>query len=76
MVSGLVTSPDDHPLMVSGDEILILTGKAPKLVTGSSFVTGKKITLYRKQDKVIVESDATKRVEALFNPEDRITDKE
>lgn len=63
----------DKAVYTTKDEILILTGKSPKLITGSSFVTGTKITLFRKEDKVIVESDGTKRVEALFNPEDNIT---
>ncbi|MBU8910501.1 MAG: hypothetical protein KOO65_04465 [Desulfobacterales bacterium] len=66
----------DKAVYTTKDEILILTGKSPKLITGSSFVTGKKITLFRQQDKVIVESDGTKRVEAFFNPEDNITDKQ
>jgi lipopolysaccharide transport protein LptA len=63
----------DKAVYTTKDEILILTGKSPKLITGSSFVTGTKITLFRKEDKVIVESDGEKRVEALFNPEDNIT---
>jgi len=66
----------DKAVYTTDDEILILTGRSPKLITGSSFITGKKITLFRKQDKVIVESDGTKRVEALFNPEDNITEKQ
>lgn len=65
----------DKAVFTTQDEILILTGNSPKLVTGSSFVTGNKITLFRKQDKVIVESDGSKRVEAVFNPEDTITEK-
>jgi lipopolysaccharide export system protein LptA len=65
----------DKAVYTTKDQVLILTGKSPKLITGSSFVTGKKITLFRLQDKVLVESDGTKRVEALFNPEDKITDK-
>jgi lipopolysaccharide export system protein LptA len=63
----------DKAVYTTKDDILILTGKSPKLITGSSFVTGTKITLFRKEDKVIVESDGTKRVEALFNPKDNIT---
>ena len=63
----------DKAVYTTKDEILILTGKSPKLITGSSFVTGTKITLFRKKDKVLVESDGAKRVEALFNPEDNIT---
>jgi len=64
----------DKAIYTAKDDILVLTGKSPKLITGTSFITGKKITLFRKQDKVIVESDNTKRVEALFNPEDNITE--
>jgi lipopolysaccharide export system protein LptA len=63
----------DKAVYTTKDDILILTGKSPKLITGSSFVTGTKITLFRKENKVLVESDGTKRVEALFNPEDNIT---
>lgn len=63
----------DKAVYTAEDDILILTGKSPKLITGTSFVTGKKITLFRKQDKILVESDSTKRVEALFNPEDNVT---
>ncbi|MCK5686449.1 hypothetical protein KAJ27_20100 [bacterium] len=66
----------DKAVYTTIDDILILTGKSPKLITGSSFVTGKKITLYQKGDKVLVESDSSKRVEALFNPEDNVQDKE
>ena len=66
----------DKAVYTTQDETVVLTGKSPKLMTGSNFVTGKKITWYRIQDKVIVESDGTKRVEALFNPEDKITEKQ
>ena len=66
----------DKAVFTTKDEKLILTGKSPKLITGSSFVTGKKITFFKLQDKVIVESEGSKRVEALFNPEDNITKKQ
>jgi len=60
----------DEAIYTTADDVLILKGTAPKLMQGTSFVTGKKITYYRKQDKVIVESEGPKRVEALLNPED------
>lgn len=66
----------DEAVYTTVDDVLVLKGKAPRLVTGTSFVTGKKITLYRRQDKVIVESDGQKRVEALLNPEDKPDKKE
>lgn len=65
----------DKAVYTTDDQILVLTGKSPRLLTGSSFITGKKITLFRSQGKAIVESDSTKRVEAFFNPEDKITEK-
>lgn len=61
----------DKAVYNSLNETLTLTGNAARLVTGTSFVTGEKITLYRNQDKIIVESKGEKRVEALFNPEDK-----
>ena len=66
----------DEAVYTTVDDVLVLKGKAPRLVTGTSFVTGKKITLYRKQDKVVVESDGQKRVEALLNPQDKPDKKE
>lgn len=66
----------DKAVYTAEDDVLVLTGTAPRLVTGSSFVTGKKITWFRLQDKVIAESDGTNRVEALFNPEDDFSEKE
>lgn len=66
----------DKAVYTLKDETLILTGKSPKLMTGSSFVTGKKITLFRNQETVTVESDGEQRVEALFNPEDNPKNKQ
>ncbi len=60
----------DRAVYTTRDEVLILTGQSAKVMTGSSFVTGRKITLYRLEDKVMVESEGNHRVEALFNPED------
>ncbi|MCP4671998.1 MAG: hypothetical protein GY857_11905 [Desulfobacula sp.] len=63
----------DKAVYTTIDDLLVLTGESPKLITGSSFVTGKKITLFRQQGRVIVESNGAQRVEALFNPEDNVT---
>ena len=61
----------DKAVYTTEDEILILTGKSAKLITGKSHVTGNKITLFRNQDRAIVESDGKTRVQAVFNPEDQ-----
>ncbi|MFH1156289.1 MAG: lipopolysaccharide transport periplasmic protein LptA [Pseudomonadota bacterium] len=52
------------------DQVLVLTGEAPRVDTGSSFVTGKTITLYRLSGKVLVEGGSKQRVEAQFNPQE------
>lgn len=59
----------DKAVYTTDDEILVLTGKTVKLLTGPNFVEGRKVTLFRKSDKVIVESGEAKRVQAQFNPE-------
>ena len=51
---------------------LILTGNAPRVETGESFVTGKIITVYRQDGRVVVEGDGNGQVEAVFNPNDEI----
>ena len=61
----------DQMVYTTEDEVLVLTGKSPKLLTGKSWVTGKKITLFRKQDRAVVESDPESRVEAFFDPQDK-----
>jgi lipopolysaccharide export system protein LptA len=60
----------DRAVYTTTTEILVLTGDAPRVITGKSYVTGKKITLFQKNGKVIVESGNNQRVEALFNAED------
>jgi lipopolysaccharide export system protein LptA len=61
----------DKAVYTTEDEILILTGKSAKLITGKSHITGNKITLFRNEDRAIVESDGKTRVQAVFNPEDQ-----
>ncbi len=60
----------DQAIYTASDQKLVLTGDAPRIVTGGSYVTGKKIILYQNSGKVIVEGDKIKRVEALFNAKD------
>jgi lipopolysaccharide export system protein LptA len=53
------------------DQILVLTGEQARLLTGKSWITGKKITLFKAQDRVVVESTEETRVEAFFDAEDQ-----
>ncbi len=46
--------------------VLVLTGPNSKVTTGNNFVCGDKITLYRADDRMTVEGNSEKRVEAVF----------
>lgn len=70
-ISGERRAVSDRAVYTLDDEVLILTGKAPRLWTGKNFVSGKKITLFRKTDQAVVESDGNSRVEAFFDPNDK-----
>ena len=61
----------DKAVYTADTEVLVLTGESPKLLTGKSWVTGKKITLYRLEERVMVESDGKNRVQAFFDSEDQ-----
>ncbi len=61
----------DKAVYTAEDQKLVLTGNNPKLLTGKSWVAGKKITLFRSQERVIVESDGKKRVQAFFDVQDQ-----
>lgn len=64
----------DKAVYTTEDQILVLTGKSAKLLTGANWVSGQKITLFRKDNRAMVESDGKSRVQALFNPEDNPAD--
>ena len=61
----------DKAVYTTGEEVLVLTGDAPKLLTGKSWITGKKITLYKLEERVIVQSGSQKRVQAFFDSQDQ-----
>ena len=61
----------DMAVYTTDDDILVLTGESARLLTGASWVTGTKITLFRKEDRAMVESEGSSRVQALFNPDDQ-----
>ncbi|MBF0232107.1 MAG: hypothetical protein HQK62_09320 [Desulfamplus sp.] len=65
--SGNRTAFADKAIYTASDQKIILTGGAPRVMTGESYVTGKKIILFQDSGKVIVEGGKDKRVEALFN---------
>ena len=48
------------------ERIIILTGENSKIISGKDSVAGSRITLYRDDGRIKVESNAQKRVEAFF----------
>ncbi len=46
--------------------IIVLTGPNSKVTSGNNFISGEKITMYRSDDRMIVESGKEKQVEAVF----------
>ncbi|MBW1777682.1 MAG: hypothetical protein JRJ54_08815 [Deltaproteobacteria bacterium] len=53
-------------IYITDSRILILTGPDSSLTSGKNVVTGEKITLYREDGRIEVESGETGRVEAVF----------
>jgi len=48
------------------ERIIILTGENSKIVSGKDSVAGSRITLYREDGRIKVESNPQKQVEAIF----------
>jgi lipopolysaccharide export system protein LptA len=48
------------------DGVLVLTGENSKVISGKNTITGSKITLYRMEGRVKVESGPGRRVKATF----------
>ena len=46
--------------------VIVLTGPNSKIISEKNYISGEKITLYRADDRMKVESDGKKQVEALF----------
>lgn len=61
----------EKAVYTAADDSIVLTGGAPKVTSGNSYVAGEKIILFRTAGKVIVERGKTKRVNAEFHPQDK-----
>jgi len=51
---------------ITDTRILVLTGTDSKITSGKDSISGEKITLFRADGRINVESGAEKRVEAMF----------
>lgn len=56
----------EHAVYTTETGVLVLTGPNSKVTSGTNFVSGEKITIYRAEDRMTFESGIEKRVEAVF----------
>ena len=66
----------DQAVYIAATNSMVLTGKAVRLQSQTSYITGSKITIHQDSGQIIVDGDDGKRVNALFQPEEKhsITD--
>ncbi len=50
--------------------VLVLSGRGSRITSAKNSITGSKITFYREDERVIVEGQEDKRVEAEFYPQE------
>ncbi len=61
----------DRAVYMTETKILILTGPGSTIKSENNSVTGEKITLYRDDGRIIVESGSEKQVKAIFQSGDK-----
>ncbi|MBU2521638.1 MAG: hypothetical protein KKD12_04805 [Proteobacteria bacterium] len=64
-----------HAVYTSATGILVLTGPDSKVTSGTNSISGEKITFYRAEDRMTVESGIEKRVEAVFYSKEKEIEK-
>lgn len=61
----------DQAVYVAATNSMVLTGKEVRLQSQTSYITGSKITIYQDSGRIIVDGDNGKRVNAVFQPEEK-----
>lgn len=56
----------EQAVYITATRVLVLSGPNSKITSGNDFISGEKITLYRENGRINVESGAEKRVNAVF----------
>lgn len=64
----------DQAVYTTADQVLILSGANSKVTTGNDSISGAKITLFRADGRIKVESSSDKPVEAVFYPDEKGSD--
>ena len=65
------TAECDQAVYLTNSNSLVLTGEETRLESGNSFITGNKITIYQDTGQIIVDGNDEKRVNAVFQPDEK-----
>lgn len=61
----------DKAVYITATDVLVLTGPNSKITSERNSVTGDKITIYRSEDRMIVDGSGKERVEAVLYTEEK-----
>jgi lipopolysaccharide transport protein LptA len=68
IVTGDITAETDRAEYIIKSKVFILTGEESRVRQGGHSITGNKITLYRTEGKLSVESKGESRIKAILQP--------
>jgi len=66
-----IVAVTDRAVYIAKTDVLILTGTSSKITSEKNSITGDKITLYRADDRMIVDGSGKERVEAILYTKDK-----
>ena len=61
----------DQAVYQTATQSLTLTGENTQIQSGNNYITGNTVTIYQETGQIIVDGNDTKRVNAVFQPDDK-----
>lgn len=65
------TAVCDQAVYQTATQSLTLTGENTRIQSGINYITGNTVTIYQETGQIIVDGNDTKRVNAVFQPDDK-----
>lgn len=65
------TATCDQAVYQTATQSLTLTGENSRIQSGDNYITGNTVTIYQETGQIIVDGNDTKRVNAVFQPDDK-----
>jgi len=56
-----------HAVYTTENRVLVLSGAGSKVISGTNYISGEKITYHRTDGKIVVEGSSNKQVEAVIH---------